>query len=225
MSIEIPINVNMEVEESQMAFDMKVDEDINVIVIQGTDVPDTTAVESDVLEGKKFHKADGSLATGTFSIPVQTNMITNGDFSQSGATTDGWASIRPNYASIAISGGKLVLTHTATSNGAFGVRLSDINTTAGHTYYFRYKFTKTMNDSDADSKVIDIKLGSDVATCIRGLTQNDVVENVAAYVAQSNNTTLDIDFGGNIATTASNESMLELWYIEMYDITDIVAGW
>lgn len=68
MSIEIPINVNMEVEESQMAFDMEVDEDINVTVIQGTDVSDTTAVEADVLEGKKFHKADGSLATGSLSL-------------------------------------------------------------------------------------------------------------------------------------------------------------
>lgn len=67
MSIEIPINVNMEVEESQMAFDMKVDEEINVTVIQGTDVSDTTAVEADVLSGKKFHKADGSLATGIHS--------------------------------------------------------------------------------------------------------------------------------------------------------------
>lgn len=69
MSIEFPINVNMEVEESQMAFNMAVDEDINVTVIQGTDVSDTTAVESDVLEGKKFHKANGDLATGTLVLP------------------------------------------------------------------------------------------------------------------------------------------------------------
>lgn len=68
MSIEIPINVNMEVEESQMAFDMEVDEEINVSVIQGTDVSDTTAVEADVLSGKKFHKANGDLATGSLVI-------------------------------------------------------------------------------------------------------------------------------------------------------------
>lgn len=70
MSIEIPINVNMEVEESQMAFDMEVDEEIDVTVIQGTDVSDTTAVEADVLSGKKFHKANGDLATGSLVLPA-----------------------------------------------------------------------------------------------------------------------------------------------------------
>lgn len=196
------------------------------ISYKGNTIAEVSASGTTTLEtAGKYCEDDIAIDYVKPAAPTPTNMIANGDFSAVGATTDGWASIRPNYASIAISGGKLVLTHTATSNGPYGVRLSNINTTAGHTYYFRYKFTKTMNDSDADSKVIDIKLGSDVAKCIRGLTQNDVVENVAAYVAQSNNTTLDIDFGGNIATTASNESMLELWYIEMYDITDIVAGW
>lgn len=88
MSIEIPINVNMEVEESQMAFDMDVvksseslnmdvSEEIDVTVVQGTDVSDTTAVEADVLEGKKFHKADGSLATGTHEdfVPAPYNDV------------------------------------------------------------------------------------------------------------------------------------------------------
>lgn len=70
MSIEIPINFNMEVEESQMAFNMSVDEEIDVTVIHGTDVSDTTAVEVDVLSGKKFHKADGSLATGSLVLPT-----------------------------------------------------------------------------------------------------------------------------------------------------------
>lgn len=88
MSIEIPINVNMEVEESKMAFDMDVvesseslsmdvSEEIDVTVVQGTDVSDTTAIESDVLEGKKFHKADGSLATGTHEdfVPAPYNDV------------------------------------------------------------------------------------------------------------------------------------------------------
>lgn len=85
MSIEIPINVNMEVEESQMAFNMSVDEEIEVTVIQGTDVSDTTAVEADVISGKKFHKSNGDLATGT--LPVYYTKIGEADYTVSTSST------------------------------------------------------------------------------------------------------------------------------------------
>lgn len=62
------IPVDMEVAESQHSFDMQFAEQINVV--SGTDVSDTTAVEQDVLSGKKFHKADGSLATGSLVLPT-----------------------------------------------------------------------------------------------------------------------------------------------------------
>ena len=170
--------------------------------------------------------------TDLFSIevgaPAPTNMITNGDFSAAGATTDGWSAIRSAYSSIAISGGKLVLTHTGTNNSLYGVQLSDLTIESGHTYYLRFKFTKTISDTDGDAKVVDIKFNgssADNIQSIRNITQDAVIENVCAHTATSNNTNLQITFGGNIATTATNESMLELSYIEMYDITDIVAGW
>lgn len=170
--------------------------------------------------------------TDLFSVevgaPAPTNMITNGDFSAAGATTDGWSSIRPAYSSIAISGGKLVLTHTGQNNSLYGIQLSNLTIESGHTYYLRFKATKTMEDTDGDARILDIKFNGTAADnilCIRALTQNTIVENVCAHVAESSNTNLQITFGGNIATAASNESMLELSYIEMYDITDIVAGW
>lgn len=75
MSVELPIEINMEVEESEMSFDMEVDSEINVTSVQGTDVTDTTAVEADVKSGKIFHKADGSRATGTAHIPVATDDV------------------------------------------------------------------------------------------------------------------------------------------------------
>lgn len=75
MSIELPIEINMEVEESEMSFDMEIDSEINVTSVQGTDVTDTTAVEADVKSGKIFHKADGSRATGTAHIPVATDDV------------------------------------------------------------------------------------------------------------------------------------------------------
>lgn len=228
MSIEIPINVNMEVEESQMAFNMEVDEEIDVTVIQGTDVSDTTAVEADVLTGKKFHKADGSLATGTFSIPVPTNMISNGDFSQAGATTDGWAAYSPYQSSIAVADGKLILTHTVTNNRLYGVKCA-VNTQADHIYYVRYKIKKTESDSDSDAKILRFILGADYsgqeATRVLNIDQNNIIENVFAIKATANSSNLVIIFGGNISTEASNNPMLELYYIEMYDITDIVAVW
>ena len=66
---EYIIPVEMEVDEGQTAFNMEVSEEIDVTVVQGTDVSDTTAVEADVVSGKKFHKANGSLATGTLVLP------------------------------------------------------------------------------------------------------------------------------------------------------------
>lgn len=61
------VEIEAEVEELNIGIDAEVTEEINVTVIQGTDVSDTTAIEGDVLAGKMFHKADGSLATGTLS--------------------------------------------------------------------------------------------------------------------------------------------------------------
>lgn len=172
-----------------------------------------------------FKNAAGTeLFTLTLPVtPTPTNMIANGDFSAAGATTDGWRSIRPSYSSIAISDGKLVLTHTGTNNYNYGISYS-VDTTAGHTYYIRYKLTKTMSDSDGDAKIVQILLGSEIATCIRAITQDTVIENVVAFTTSSSETSLQFTFGGSIATSASNESMMELWYVEMYDVTDILPN-
>jgi hypothetical protein len=63
------------------------------------------------------------------------------------------------------------------------------------------------------------------ATRVLNIDQNNIIENVFAIKATANSSNLVIIFGGNISTEASNNPMLELYYIEMYDITDIVAGW
>ena len=157
------------------------------------------------------------------TVPTPTNMIANGDFSAPDATTDGWSAIRPENSSIAVSGGKLVLTHTGTHNYNYGISYA-VNTTADHIYYIRYKVTKTLTDDDGDAKILQIMLGTEIATCIRPLSQNDVVENVVAFKTSANETSLQITFGGNITTTAANESMLELSYIEMYDVTDLMPN-
>lgn len=60
-----PIVVDMEVSETALAFDVEVSEEISVVAGGGTDVSDTTAVESDVAEGKIFHKSNGARAVGT----------------------------------------------------------------------------------------------------------------------------------------------------------------
>lgn len=60
-----PIVVDMEVSETALAFDVEVSEEISVAGGGGTDVSDTTAVESDVAEGKVFYKATGDRAVGT----------------------------------------------------------------------------------------------------------------------------------------------------------------
>ena len=157
------------------------------------------------------------------SAPTPTNMITNGDFSQAGATTDGWSSVNPSRSTIAVTDGKLVLTHTTTNNGNYGMSYA-VNTQADHTYYFRFKVARTIGGSDGDSAVIQIMLGSEIAYVVRGLNQNDIVESVAAYKTSSSETTLKFQFGGAIGTTAANDSMMELYYIEMYDVTDIMPS-
>jgi hypothetical protein len=63
-----PIQIDMELAETQQQFDMAVAEAI--VAGSGTDVSDTTAVEADVKEGKVFHKADGSRAVGTHADVV-----------------------------------------------------------------------------------------------------------------------------------------------------------
>lgn len=160
--------------------------------------------------------------------PALTNMITNGDFSQAGATTDGWASYSPSQSTIAVTDGKLVLTHTATNNRLYGVKCN-VNTQANHIYYVRYKIKKTESDSDGDAKVLRFIFGADYsgqeATRVVNITQDTVLENVFAIKAYANSSNLCILFGGNIGTEASNNSMFEVYYIEMYDVTDIVAGW
>lgn len=170
--------------------------------------------------------------TDLFSVevgaPAPTNMITNGDFSQAGATTDGWTAYSPYHSTIAITDGKLVLTHTVTNNRLYGVTYN-VQTTADHIYYVRYKIKKTEADSDGDAKVLRFILGADYsgqeATRIANITQDAIIENVFAIKADATSAKLIILFGGNIATAASDNSMLELYYIEMYDITDIVNGW
>jgi hypothetical protein len=154
-------------------------------------------------------------------------LITNGDFSVPGATTDGWAAYSPYQSSIAVADGKLILTHTVTNNRLYGVKCA-VNTQADHIYYVRYKIKKTESDSDSDAKILRFILGADYsgqeATRVLNIVQNNIIENVFAIKATANSSNLVIIFGGNISTEASNNPMLELYYIEMYDITDIVAG-
>ena len=162
------------------------------------------------------------------SAPAPTNMITNGDFSVAGATTDGWSS---NYAKgiVSIADGKLVLSCVSPSNVAFGVQY-DLSIQSGHVYLIRFKFKKTLGDSDPDGKVVRIMFGSisDEEICRKiGLTQNTIVENVCAVKADAAYTNILICFGGGFGSTgySSGDSLLELFFVEMYDITDIVAGW
>lgn len=158
--------------------------------------------------------------------PTPTNMITNGDFSAPGATTAGWSSLT-TQASIAVSGGKLVLTHNTTSNRNYGVYV-DVNTQAGHTYLIEYKITKSMVDTDADARGIIIGFGTtsdQEITRITGVTQGTTLQGVTAAIAAANQTRLRITFLGSIATAAASDSMLEIEYLKMYDITDIISGW
>lgn len=148
-----------------------------------------------------------------------TNIISNSDFSDG---TTGWSSLQPSYSSIALSGGKLVLTHTTTSNRNYGVSCS-VNTQAGHTYLIEYKLTKTIVDTDGDARGISVKFGGingQVVGMINGITQDQTITRMVAGTADSNLTSISITFLGNIGTAASNDSMMEIWYCNMYDITD-----
>lgn len=150
--------------------------------------------------------------------PAFTNIISNNDFSDG---TTGWASLQPSYSSIALSGGKLLLTHTTTSNRNYGVSCS-VNTQAGHTYLIEYKITKTIVDTDGDARGISVKFGGingQVVGMINGITQDQTITQMVAGTADSNLTSISITFLGNIATAASNDSMMEIWYCNMYDIT------
>lgn len=191
---------------------------------------DNTVTTTDVVGGvANFKNADGTtlFSVNLPSAPTPTNMITNGDFSQAGATTDGWAAYSPTRSTIEISDGKLVLVHTTTSNYLYGVTYN-VQTVADHVYYVRYKIKKTEADSDGDAKVLRFILGADhsgqEATRVVNISQNDIIENVFAIKADATSEKLVILFGGNIATAASNNSMLELYYIEMYDVTDIMPN-
>lgn len=181
-----------------------------------------------LLTSGKYCEDDIEIAYVKPTAPAPTNMITNGDFSVAGATTDGWSS---NYAkgTVSIADGKLVLSCSSTSNVAFGVQY-DLNIQSGHVYLIRFKFKKTLGDSDADGKVVRIMFGntSGFEICRKiGLTQNTVVENICAIEADASYTNILFCFGNGIGTTgySAGDSLLELFYVEMYDITDIVNRW
>ena len=191
---------------------------------KGSEIADMSASGTKtLLTSGTFCEDDITISYAKPSIPTPSNMIANGDFSQAGATTDGWSSVNPSRSTIAVTDGKLVLTHTTTSNGNYGMSYA-VNTQAGHIYYFRFKVARTIGGSDGDSAVIQIMLGTEVAYVVRGLSQNDIVESVAAYKTSSAESTLIFQFGGSIGTAAANDSMMELYYVEMYDVTDIVPN-
>lgn len=183
----------------------------------------------------KYCEDDITLQYVKPSAPTPTNMISNGDFSQAGATTDGWSSTNVR-ATVGISDGRLVLTHTTTSNITYGLRYDGINLIQGHKYMVKFKLKKTMNDDDGDSKVVDVRFAtqlSDLVTAASTYTtlrrinvvQDTIIEQISAFIAEDDYTCLGFIFGGAIATAAANESMLELYYVELYDITDIVDSW
>ena len=179
-----------------------------------------------LLTSGKYCEDDIDIAYVKPTAPAPANLITNGDFSVAGATTDGWSSTNAQ-SSIAVSGGKLVLTHDTTSNRLYGV-YCDVTTQAGHIYLIDYKLTKTMSDSDSDARGIIIGFGDTSGQAIMtklNVAQDTVLQNATAAKAESDNTQIRITFLGSISTAATSESMLEIEYIKMYDITDIVAGW
>lgn len=79
---ELNIGIDAEVSVDEEEIDAEVTEEINVTVIQGTDVSDTTAIEEDVSEGKVFYKADGTRAIGTYAefVPDEPNDVNFIDF-------------------------------------------------------------------------------------------------------------------------------------------------
>lgn len=150
-----------------------------------------------------------------------TDIMTNGDFSDG---TTGWSSINAQ-ATVSVSGGVLTLTHVTTSNRNYGV-YGTVATQAGHIYLIKYKLKKTMVDTDADARGIVIGFGDtstgQAITTIRNVAQNDVLEQVTAIRATANETQIRFNFLGSIATAASNDSMMEIEYVEVYDITDYI---
>lgn len=197
-------------------------DDITLVYVRPSGVTPTGTINitsNGTVDVTQYAYADVAVPT----ITPPKNIIANGDFSVSGATTTGWKSINP-YASIAISGGKLVLTHNTTSNMNYGVAYK-VNTTSGHTYLIKYKMTKTMLDSDADARGIAVWFGGTAdqeADVARSITQNTVVERVCACKANASRTLISFTFLGSVSTTASSDSMMEFDYVEMYDITDVI---
>lgn len=184
-----------------------------------------------LLTAGKYCEDDIDIAYVKPTAPTPTNLITNGDFSAAGATTDGWYAYSPYQSTIAISDGKLVLTHTETSNRIYGVYYP-INIVAGHSYLVRFKVTKTISDSDSDARYVTVRfLNGTTMDYLSTLfykypvTQDSIVESVGALTATNNYDRIYFGFSGYISDAASNESMLELWYVDLYDITDIVSGW
>lgn len=181
---DIPISVQMTVAESEAAYNMTVESEINV---------------------DHF---------------LENNLIVNGDFSVPGATTDGWTALN-SKSSLSVANGRLVLTHNTTGNGRYSISCA-VDTIAGHTYFLKFKYKKTLADATA-SRIVDIRLGGldgELVNRKPDLQPNDIVENVTAITASANSSSVVFMFGGNIGLTASNDSMLELYYFEMYDVTD-----
>lgn len=197
---------------------------VSKVILNGTtlmDVTQKTVTSATMLDGYTALKNDGTSITGEYVAPSPsfTNIISNNDFSDG---TTGWATLQPSHSSISVSGGRLVLTHTTTSNRGYGVSCS-VNTQAGHTYLIEYKLTKTIVDTDADARGIYVKFGGlngEVVGMINGITQDQTITQMVAGTASSAQTTISITFLGNISTAASNDSMMEIWYCNMYDITN-----
>lgn len=194
------IPVNMGVSESQQSFLMSVSEQINV---------------------------DPG--------PHPDNLIANGDFSAQGATTDGWTTTYPARCEVNVTNSRLVLTVTNKSNVNYGIIYS-VDIEANHTYLIRYKYKKTLGGSDSDGKKVRVLFG-DISTGnnsgnqevsrMYDLTQNDIVENLGCQKANTDYNTISLCFDNAITSTAceNGDSLLELYYIEMYDITDVVDSW
>lgn len=177
--------------------------------------------------GRKTLTCSGKLCDSNIEVeytkpatPTPSNLITNGDFSDG---TTGWSSLQAQ-SSIQVSGGKLQLIHNTTSNRNYGVSYA-VNLTAGHLYLVHFKLTKSIVDTDSDARGIRVMFGGisgQQAGAMTGITEGTTFEAWACAEADSNQTSLSWTFLGNIATAASNDVMFELWFAEMYDITDIV---
>lgn len=197
------------------------------ISYKGSTIGTIDATGSHTLDTEGYYMEDDvTISYVKPSGSVLTNLIQNGDFSVQGATTNGWSALQPIHSSIAISSGKLVLTHTVTSNRVYGVSYA-VNIQAGHTYLIHYKMTKTASDSDGDAKGIRVLFGNTSGQQVgvrNAITQGTTFEGWACAEAEANNTSLSLAFLGNISTAAADDSMFELWFAEMYDITDILPS-